>query len=81
MAEGSALSAGKEAASRAAIGRKTDSGRAASRLSPAWVTARRARAPDARSGGAPSAGGIWADCPSRSGSVLDPNTPISTASG
>ena len=42
-----AVSAGKDAASRAAAGRKTDSGRAAIRASPDRLTARRARAPDA----------------------------------
>ena len=56
MAEGSALSDGKEAASRAATGRTTESGRAARRESPVRVAARRARAPDAWSSGAPSAG-------------------------
>ena len=68
-------------ASRAATGRKTDSGRAASRAGPARVTATRACAPGARSRGPLPAGGIWADRPSRSGSVVGPKTPISTAPG
>ena len=46
-AEGSELSAGKDAASHAATGRNTASGRAARRASPAPVTSDRALAPDA----------------------------------
>ena len=56
IAEGSALSAGKDAASRAATERKTDSGRAASRASPARESAGRARRPDAWSREALSGG-------------------------
>ena len=56
IAQGTALSAGKDAASRAVTERKTDSGRAASRASPARVSAGRARGPDAWSRGALSGG-------------------------
>ena len=72
VAAGSALSAGKEAASRVATGPTRESGCAASRASRALVTEEGsgARSPVL---GSPLSGGIWADRPNRSGRLEDTN--------